>query len=861
MSPTTQSRLESRLKELEEALEQERSAHIRTQNELSEFTIQIEMFQEKLDAAETEIANQTELARRREQELAKTKKDAELLTVQYETSETSLKKRFQEQITDLSEQLDRANKAKSKLEKEKNQLTVEIESYSVQVDEANKAKSYAESKVESLDEQNGQLRRQMDELTRQNQDLTSTRSRLTKEVDDLKKELQESETKFGSSSQIKIQLQQKLDSAQSKLDEEKRTSGQLEMQISNLTGDFERVQSAYDEQSEEMTKLQTLVGKLQADNQALKTRYDKDITVVQEESEETRRRLTSRINELESSLEQTKSKLSRFEKEKSKLTIQIDELTIAYDEAQGSLDECVRQLRQTEAQVGGLQKKVEELSNENHANSEEVRRLQTELIQVKQKADDLQSKLDSANKDNQKKSESIHELEITVKNLERLQLELTAARNELQSERDSLKNALTDEVDRGHELQQKFETSQSTVNQLRIDIENVTSRNNDEIENIKKGNQRTVDELRRQVSDLEAKLKAEAGRWKKKMESQNDDFLIQIDNINKNNAELVKGNKSMFIKIKETESQLEEERKFVEKLQTEAANNERKLVSFQAELDDLQTKLAAAEKARKNAELTVEESSSYTAQINISIQTLTVDKRRLEADLAAVRRELDDSVAGRRGAEERAERLGVELARITDQLRQTDDSLKSSETRSKQYETKVRELTTRIEELEMTKDGKKALSKLQIQVTELERELDHERRSNRDLTGELKKVQRQLSELKAASEADRRQCEQHMETISTYEIRINSIKTKLQESEEMLNITMSKYRKTQQLLEEAERRADRGTDVNIVHRQTRVSSTLLSGVGTSSAMRGRRSYSVSREVSGSGGYSSRMVSY
>jgi len=74
-----------------------------------------------------------------------------------------------------------------------------------------------------------------------------------------------------------------------------------------------------------------------------------------------------------------------------------------------------------------------------------------------------------------------------------------------------------------------------------------------------------------------------------------------------------------------------------------------------------------------------------------------------------------------------------------------------------------------------------------------------------------------------------------------------------------LNITMGKYRKTQQLLEEAERRADRAGSVNVV----RYSSTVIGGGGGGgaglSAARGAvtrsRAMSVSRESS------SRRMSY
>jgi len=57
---------------------------------------------------------QSETVRKREQDLQKVKKEIEILNVQYESNEQALKKRHQEQLNDLSDQLERANKQKAK---------------------------------------------------------------------------------------------------------------------------------------------------------------------------------------------------------------------------------------------------------------------------------------------------------------------------------------------------------------------------------------------------------------------------------------------------------------------------------------------------------------------------------------------------------------------------------------------------------------------------------------------------------------------------------------------------------------------------------------------------------------------------
>ena len=52
--------------------------------------------------------------RKREQDLQKVKKEMELLLVQHESNEQGLKKRHQEQLNEVNDQLERANKQKSK---------------------------------------------------------------------------------------------------------------------------------------------------------------------------------------------------------------------------------------------------------------------------------------------------------------------------------------------------------------------------------------------------------------------------------------------------------------------------------------------------------------------------------------------------------------------------------------------------------------------------------------------------------------------------------------------------------------------------------------------------------------------------
>ncbi len=83
--------------------------------------------------------------------------------------------------------------------------------------------------------------------------------------------------------------------------------------------------------------------------------------------------------------------------------------------------------------------------------------------------------------------------------------------------------------------------------------------------------------------------------------------------------------------------------------------------------------------------------------------------------------DLDDALNGRRGAEERADRLGAENARLTDDLRQETELHKNAEAMRKSLEVEIREITVRLEEAEQfaQREGKRMVAKLQARVRAL----------------------------------------------------------------------------------------------------------------------------------------------
>jgi len=71
---------------------------------------------------------------------------------------------------------------------------------------------------------------------------------------------------------------------------------------------------------------------------------------------------------------------------------------------------------------------------------------------------------------------------------------------------------------------------------------------------------------------------------------------MQIDGLNRSNADLAKANKSLASKLKEAESNLEMERTAAQEARETSTVLERKLIAVQTELDDVRALLEAADR-------------------------------------------------------------------------------------------------------------------------------------------------------------------------------------------------------------------------------------------------------------------------
>merc|ERR1712095_14598 len=127
--------------ELEEELEAERQARAKAERKRSDLARELEQLGERLNEAGGATAAQVELNKKREAEVQKLRKDLEEAHIQQEATMINLKRKHQDAVAEMSEQIDQLSKMKAKIEKDKNSIMHEVQDVRAATDEITRSKA------------------------------------------------------------------------------------------------------------------------------------------------------------------------------------------------------------------------------------------------------------------------------------------------------------------------------------------------------------------------------------------------------------------------------------------------------------------------------------------------------------------------------------------------------------------------------------------------------------------------------------------------------------------------------------------------------------------------------------------------
>merc|ERR1712168_1396419 len=435
---------QGRVEELEEELEAERQARSKAEKQRSDLAKEFEELGERLDQAGGATLAQIELNKKRENEINKLRKDYEEANIQQEAIMMSLKKKHQDAIQEMSEQVDQLSKMKSKVDKDKVKIQSEIGDARSAYDEITRAKASAEKSNKVLAAQLNDMNKKVEEANMTLGDYEAVKRKTAAENGDLLRVAGDIGNNIMMIQKIKSSLQTNLEEAKTVADNEARERALLLGKYKNLEHELDGIKENLDEETASREEVARQISKAEGEAAQWRCKYENEAVAKAEDLEMTKMKLQARLTEAESTIENWNCKLTQLEKARTKLGVEIEDMNHQLDQAQILNNQMEKKAKHFDRIVGEWKKKVDSLTMDLDVSQRDCRNASSELFRVKNAYEEAVVQLDEVRRENETLSNeikdimdqiseggrSIHEIDKIRKRLEAEKLELQAALSE-----------------------------------------------------------------------------------------------------------------------------------------------------------------------------------------------------------------------------------------------------------------------------------------------------------------------------------------------------------------------------------------------------------------------------------------------
>ncbi|XP_052861114.1 paramyosin, long form-like [Anopheles cruzii] len=804
------SRLEDKLRLLQEDLESERGLRQRIEREKADLSVQVIQLSERLEEAEGGAEGQLEINRKRDAELTKLRKLLEDVHLESEETAHILKRKHQEIVTDFNEQIEAVTKSKQRIEKEKSKLQAEIYELLSQVESVSKDKQISIKTIEKLEVHVTELNIRIEELNRTIVDITSHKTRLSQENIDLVKNLQDLKLSVESISFSKTQLNSQLEEARRRLEEDDRRRSMLESSLHQVETELESIRLQLEEESEARLDLERQLVKANGEAGTFKSKYEAECMTRVEEVEEIRRKYTVRITESEEHIESLQARLSKLEKEKSRLTSEIEVLIIDLEKANNGIREYTKRIEILEKTNIEIKTRLEETIVLYDQSQRDLRQKTSDFQRLTHELDKTREQKDQLGRDNNKLQSELHEARSTVTELTRRLHEYEIELRRLENEREEL-TAAYKEAEAGRKAEEKRAQALSAeYGQFRHDTERRLLEKDEEIESIRKQTSIEIEQLNARVVEAETKLKSEVQRIKKKLQIQITELEMSLDVANHTNIELQKTIKKQSFQLTEMQAHYEEIQRQLQSTVDQYGIAQRRIQSLSGELEEIRINYDSSLRAKRQVEVSLEEASTRINELSVVNANYASLKAKLETELQTLAADYEEVTRELRVSDERYQKIQVELKHTVELLHEEQERIVKIEAIKKSLEVEVKQLSIRLEEVEVNAvaGSRRIINKLEARLRDIEVELDEERRKHAETIKILRKKERSVKEVFIQIEEDQKNIQILQDALEKANQKIAAYKRQLTEQEQSSQQSVTKVRRFQRELEAAEDRAD-----------------------------------------------------
>merc|ERR1719427_2572839 len=705
--------IQGRVEELEEELEAERQARAKAERQRSDLSRELESLGERLGEAGGATIAQIELNKKRENEVGKLRKDLEEARIQHESTLMNLKKKHQDAVSEMAEQIDQLSKMKGKIEKDKTQIMHEISDVRAANDEVGRSKASAEKANKNLITNLNDVNKKVEEANLTLGDFENNKRKVAAENSDLLRQLQELENNAGLIAKIRAQLASQLDEAKRVADDEAKERHALLGKFKNLEHELDGIKEQLEEETCGKDDVMRQVSKAVAEADMWRAKYEQEGLAKAEDLEMAKTKLQSRLSEAQGTIEQLNAKYGQLDKAKAKIQGDIDEMAAQADQAHITNAAMEKKAKQFDRIVGEWKQKVDSLSMDLDVAQKETRNISSELFRVKNAYDESVMQLDEVRRENKNLSVEIKDIMDQITEGGRSIHEIDKIRKRLEAEKMELEAALSEAEGALEQEENKVLRAQLELTQVKQEIERRLAEKDEEFASTKKNFGKAIEGMQMTL-ESETKAKVEALRMKKKLETDVADLETALEHANNANMESQKTIKGIQLRLRDVQVKLEDENRAKEVARDNLMAADRRAHANQNALEEARTLLEQVDRNRRTLEQELADTNETLGDQTCTNQALTGAKQKCEAEINTLSHDLDEMASEAHMSEEKAQRAMIDAARLADELRAEQEAAMILERDRKLLEAQVKDANVRLDEAAMILERDRKLLEAQV---------------------------------------------------------------------------------------------------------------------------------------------------
>ncbi|XP_034088748.1 myosin-11-like isoform X2 [Gymnodraco acuticeps] len=795
--------LEALLSELQEDLEAERGARGKVEAARRDLGEELNALRTELEDSLDTTAAQQELRAKREQEVALLKKATEDEGRAHEAQVQDLRQKHSQAVEELNEQLEQAKRVRAGLEKAKQALEKEQADLSADLRSLGSSKQDVEHKKKKVEAQLNDLNGRFSESERQRTELGERVSKMTMELDGVTGLLNDVEGKNIKLSKDVSSLSSQLQDAQELLSEETRQKLNVSGRLRQMEEDRNSLMEQLEEETEGKRAVERQLSSLSMQLSDYKKKLEEASGAV-EMLEEGKKRLQRDLEAANSEYEEKAAAYDKLEKSRSRMQQELEDVLMDLDGQRQLVSNLEKRQKKFDQMLAEERAVSCKFADERDRAEAEVREKETRLLSLARALEDSQDALEEAEKTTKGLKGEMEDLISSKDDVGKSVHDLEKAKRGLEAMADEMRMQMD-------ELEDELQVAEDAKLRLEVNIQALRVQHERELHGRDELGEEKRKQLVKQVRELESELEEErkqrgqASGSKKKLEGELKDMEDQLEASSRARDEAVKQLRKIQGQVKDLQRDLEDSRVAQKEVLSSARESERRTKAMEADIAHLHEMLAAAERARKQAETERDELADELSSNSSGKSMLSDENRRMDAKISQMEEELEEEQANveslndrLRKSQQLVDQLGAELAveRSTSQ---------SKEASRQQLERQTRELKAKLQEVEGQGRSKlkSSITALEFKLREVEEQLEIESRERQSNAKNVRQKEKKLKDLTIQMEDESKQAQQYKDQAEKGNVRVKQLKHQLEEAEEEAQRVAAARRKLQRELEEA----------------------------------------------------------